>query len=258
MANEVATQPVTFSSMLQTELESQRDALPKDFNVPRFVQNSIALLNGNEVLVDYKKKYGNEAVRQIKAGLLRAAYVGLDALNSECYLVPYGSTLNFVPSYTGMVKMAQRYATRPIKTIYARVVREGDEYDESVVNGEPTINHHPKPFSNAKIIGAFAVCIYQDGGQQCESMSLDELETVRQQSKAKNAMAWQRFTAEMYRKVVIRRLCKHLSIDMDAKEWEAFNSGIEVETDTKELAKREIAAGENSEDFIEADAKVVM
>lgn len=259
MANEITnTEPKTFSVSLQTELEKAKDSLPSDFNIPRFVQNSIALLNGNEVLINYAKTYRGQAQKNILAGLLRAAYLGLDALNGEAYLVPFGSNLNFMPSFKGAVKLAIRYSTRPIKEIYARIVREGDEYDEAVVNGEPTINHHPKPFSSAKIIGAFAVCLYMDGGMVYETMSIDELETTRNQSKAANSPAWRKFPTEMYKKTVLHRLCKHISIDFDAKEKAAFDAGLEIETDTAELAKREIAAGENSEDFIESDARVVM
>lgn len=254
MANEVDVKRPSFSESLTTELVNVKDALPADFNIPRFVQNSLALLNGNDTLVKFNRQYGSS---QIKAGLVRAAYLGLDALNAECYLVPYGSTLNLMPSYKGSIKMAKKYATRPIKDIYARVVREGDIFEEAIVNGEPSINFHPKPFSNAKIIGAFAVCLYEDGGQMCESMSIEEIEVSRGQSKQKNAIPWNKFYGEMVKKTILHRLCKHISIDMDAKEWSSWNEGLEIETDQRELAKREIEQGENSEDFIEVESEVV-
>ena len=254
MANEVDVKRPSFSESLTTELVSVKDALPADFNIPRFVQNSIALLNGNDTLVKFNKQYGSS---QIKAGLVRAAYLGLDALNAECYLVPYGSTLNLMPSYKGSVKMAKKYATRPIKEIYAKLVREGDEFEESIVNGEPSVNFHPKPFSNAKIIGVFAVCLYQDGGQVVESMSIEEVEASRSQSKSKNSIPWGKFYGEMVKKTCLHRLCKCLSIDMDAKEWSSWNEGLEIETDQKELRNREVQANENSEDFIEVESEVV-
>ncbi|MBR2806893.1 MAG: hypothetical protein IKE18_08985, partial [Oscillospiraceae bacterium] len=60
------------------------------------------------------------------------------------------------------------------------------------------------------------------------------------------------------KKTVLHRLCKHLSIDMDAKEWSSWNEGLEIETDQKELRNREVQANENSEDFIEVESEVVM
>ncbi len=63
--------------------------------------------------------------------------------------------------------------------------------------------------------------------------------------------------SEMVKKTVLHRLCKNLSIDMDAKEWSSWNEGLEIETDQKELAKRDIEENENSEDFIEVESEVV-
>lgn len=237
----------SFSLALTTELENQRSALPADFNINRFVQNSVALLNGNDTLMKFAREHGTS---QIKAGLMRGAYQGLDALNGEMYLVPYGSTLNFMQSYKGDVKMVKKYSQRPIKDIFAKLVREGDEFEEGVINGEPTINFKPLPFNDGKIIGAFAVCLYVDGGMVYDTMSLKDLENTRSSSKAKNSPAWSKFTGQMYLKTVLHRLCKHLSIDMDANAREAFDAGTEIETDPSEIAKSEIAEKANAEELI--------
>ena len=109
MPNAMEKKKPDFSTVLTTELETQKAALPNDFNIARFVQNSVALLNGNDTLREFAQANGTA---QIKQGLLRGAYLGLDALNAEVYLVPYGKTLTFMPSYKGMVKLAQKYATR--------------------------------------------------------------------------------------------------------------------------------------------------
>lgn len=254
MANELAKKGPDFSTALTVELEAQRAALPSDLNVARFVQNSVALLNGNDTLMEFAKKNGTAQIRQ---GLLRGAYLGLDALNAEMYLVPYGTMLNFMPSYKGMIKLAQKYSTRQIKTIYAKLVRDGDEFEEVIDHGEPAINYKALPFNNKEIIGVFAVCQYSDGGMVYEVMSRDDVEGCRKSSKAKNSPAWQNFWGEMAKKTVLRRLCKSLPIDMDAKAAAAFDSGLEIETDPIEQAKNEIAeAKENREEFEFTDADV--
>jgi recombination protein RecT len=247
MANEVTTAKPKFSVALTEELNMQRDALPRDFNITRFVNNSIALLNGNETLAKFAKQYGTE---QIKMGLIRGAYLGLDAMNNEMYLVPYGSTINFMPSYIGMQKLCMKYSTREIKTIYAKVVREGDDFEETIVNGEPSVTFKPKAFNTGKIVGAFAVCLYVDGGMVYEVMSLQELEQCRKSSKAKNSPAWDRFTQMMYRKTVLRRLAKSIPLDMDDKLADAMNAGLEIETDPAKIAERETAENGNSEELV--------
>ena len=247
MANEITTAKPKFSVTLTEELNMQRDALPRDFNITRFVNNSIALLNGNEPLIKFMKQYGTD---QIKMGLIRGAYLGLDAMNGEMYLVPYGSTISFMPSYIGMQKLCMKYSARPIKTIYAKVVRSGDEFSEEIVNGEPSITFKPKAFNTGKIVGAFAVCLYADGGMVYEVMSLEELEQCRRSSKAKNSPAWDRFTQMMYRKTVLRRLAKSIPLDMDDKLADAMNAGLEIETDPAKIAEQQREENGNSEELI--------
>ena len=253
MANEVTTQKPKFSLVLTNELTSQIDALPRDFNITRFVHNSLALLNGNDVLIKFMKAYGTD---QIKAGLLRGAYLGLDFMNGEAYLVPYGSTLNFMPSYKGMVKLCTRYSTRPINTVYAKVVREGDEFIEEIINGQPSITFRPKAFNNGKMVGVFAVCLYKDGGMLYEVLSAEDVAQCRKSSKAQNSPAWTKFGTEMAKKTVLRRLAKSISIDMDDKLADAMNAGLEIETDPAKIAER-VAAENGSVEELVVESEVV-
>ena len=133
----------------QLALPSISEALPKNFNRARFVQNSMALLADNPDLRKYEQA-------KLIPGLLKGAYLGLDFYNKECYLIPYGSELQFQLDYSGMQKLIKKYAIRPVKEVYARIVREGDEFSEEVKDNNDIINFKPKPFNEGKIIGAFA------------------------------------------------------------------------------------------------------
>lgn len=246
MANEVARKD-SFSEQLTTSLTVVKDALPKELNIQRFVQNAVALLNDNQTLMDFAKKHGT---MQIKQGLMKSAYLGLDAINKECYLIPYGNQLNFMIDYRGNVKLAKKYSIRPIKDIYAKIVREGDDFNERVMGGEPTIYFNPKPFNDGKIIGAFAVCQFKDGGMVYDTMSVKELENTRSASKAKNSPAWQKFTGEMYKKTVLHRLCKHIELEFDNPEQTTlFREDVEIETDTQKLVENEIEVNANTVEF---------
>lgn len=236
-----------FSVALTTELTEHRAALPVNFNIDRYVQNAISLLNGNETLLDFAKKHGTS---QIKAGLLRAAYQDLDAMNAEVYLIPYGSSLQFMPSYKGMSKMVRRYSTRKVKDIYSKIVREGDVFEESIINGQPSINFKALPFNKGEILGVFAVCLFDDGGMIYETMSVDDIEKCRKSSKAKNSPAWSQFWTEMARKTVVRRLCKSITLDMDSESRQMFDAGTEIETDPSQIAAAEIAENANQEEIV--------
>ena len=243
-----------FSIVLADKLDSVSDALPKDFNKARFVQNALALVNENPNIA----KYGQQ---KIMAGLLKGAYLGLDFYSKECYLVPYGNDLNYQTDYRGAKKLAKKYSIRPIKDIYAKLVHEGDLFEEKIVDGEQSFDFKPKPFNDGKIIGAFAVVLYTDGGMAYDTMSLADLENTRKASKASNSPAWKNFTGEMYKKTVLHRLCKHIELDFEnPTQQNMFLSGMEIETDQQKIAENEIAENANSVDFPEdvvVDSKVV-
>ena len=243
-----------FSIVLADKLDSVSDALPKDFNKARFVQNALALVNENPNIA----KYGQQ---KIMAGLLKGAYLGLDFYSKECYLVPYGNDLNYQTDYRGAKKLAKKYSIRPIKDIYAKLVHEGDLFEEKIIGGEQSFDFKPKPFNDGKIIGAFAVVLYTDGGMAYDTMSLADLENTRKASKASNSPAWKNFTGEMYKKTVLHRLCKHIELDFEnPTQQNMFLSGMEIETDQQKITENEIAENANSVDFPEdvvVEGKVV-
>ncbi|MBR2804400.1 MAG: recombinase RecT, partial [Eggerthellaceae bacterium] len=177
------------------------DALPSDFNRARFVQNTVALVQENEQLSRIQQS-------KLVPALLKGAYLGLDFFNKECYAIPYGQTVQFSPSYTGMVKLAKRFSKRPLTDVYAHVVRDGDEFESGMSDGHEYVTFKPKSFNDGPIVGAFAVAQFADGGIKVETMSKLQLDAVKRMSKAQSGTAWKFFADEMYRKSVIRRLCK--------------------------------------------------
>ena len=207
------------STVLTEELSLPNviDALPADFNRARFVQNCMALVNDNPELLS---RFPQE---KLVPGLLKGAYLGLDFYSKECYLIPYGSDLNFVIDYKGLEKLVKKYSIRPVSEIYARVVREGDEFTETIVNNEPQVTYKPVPFNSGKIVGAFAVCQYADGGAKVEVMNIQQLDAAKRMSKAQNSTAWKFFPEEMYKKIVIRRLCKGIQIELSPVQQRAMN-----------------------------------
>ena len=233
MANEVQ---IKLGEMLTDKLVSVADALPKDFNRERFVQNCIAVMNQNP---EFAKS--NQA--QVVQGLLKGAYLGLDFLNRECYLIKYANDVQFQTDYKGEVKFTKKYSIRPILDIYAKVVRVGDEFVEEIVDGHPKITFRPQPFNTADIAGAFAVCLFRDGGMIYETMSIDDINSVRNNySKASQSKAWKNSLDEMCKKTVLRRLCKHIETDFESVEargaWED-GSGMDFTTPIPAIGNRD-------------------
>jgi recombination protein RecT len=231
MANDLILKSV--HSNLNTLLESKADALPQDFNKTRFLQNSITVLQDTK---------GIEKCNALSVArtMLKGAFLGLDFLNKECYAIPYGNSLQFQTDYKGEIKLAKKYSINPIKDIYAKLVRENDEFVEEIKDGQQIISFKPMAFNDGEIIGAFAVCYYQDGSMIYETMSKAEIEKTRKDySKMPNGTSWVKSTGEMYKKTVLRRLCKNISLDFDnIEQKKAFDDGGDSEVkETKSKAK---------------------
>lgn len=220
------------SIVLASELDrpSVTDALPSDFNKARFVQNTVALVQSNEDLSRMPQA-------KLVPALMKGAYLGLDFFNKECYAIPYGQQVQFMPSYTGMVKLAKRFSKRPLKDIYAHIVRDGDEFESGMDDGREYVRFKPKPFNDGPIIGAFAVAQYADGGIKVETMSKVQLDSVKRMSKAQSGTAWKFFADEMYRKSVIRRLCKGIDLDMENVEQARI---MQMEDEPQEVEVTEV------------------
>lgn len=205
---------------IDAELKANIKAVPEGFHKERFALNCVA------VLKEKLKDWNNIDTGSIVAAFAKGAYLGLDFFNGECYAIPYGGSVQFQTDYKGEIKLCKKYSKNPIKDIYAKNVRNGDLFEERIEDGKQTITFKPVPFSNEPIIGTFAVVLFKDGTMIYDTMSVEEIEEVRNAfSKAKNSKAWEKTPGEMYKKTVLRRLCKLIDLDFDVKQQQAFNDG---------------------------------
>lgn len=223
---------------LFAQLAENQKALPPGFNKDRFVLNCITLIR--DMLRDNKKKNQLQQVdpASIPICLAKGAFLGLDFFNGECYAIPYAGEMKFQTDYKGEIKLCKRFSKNEIKDIFAKVVREGDFYEEEVDGSTQKVVYRPKPFSNAPMIGAFAIVSYKDGSMLYDSMGKDEIESVRENySKAQNSEAWKNSPGEMYKKTVLRRLCKMIDLEFDSvAQIKAYQTGGDAEFNENAIA----------------------
>ena len=213
----------TVEKKLTELLTKHIEALPKNFNEARFLQNCLLVLSD---VKDIEKCTTISIVRTISKG----AYLGLDFFRKECYAIPYNNRdtgnleLSFATDYRGEIKLAKKYSQTPIHDIYAKLVREGDVLDIKIENGKQIINFNPLQFNDGEIIGVFGVVYFLDGSMVYDSMSKKEIEHIRTFSKAPNSPAWTKSWGEMGKKVLLRRITKMIDIDFDnSDQEEAYN-----------------------------------
>lgn len=247
--NEVVTtdkKELTMSGYFTSELERITGALSPDFNKQRFALNFVSMIQDKPELQKYPKEV-------LATALVRSAQDNLDALNNEVYIYKgYNDKLTYTISYKGLRKMAIEKSVKPISNIIAKVIREGDELDEEIVNGQAHLHFKSKFSNKGKMIGCFAICTFKDDSEIYEIMDMDDISAVR--SKSRNSGAWKDFPQEMAKKSVIRRLCKQITLDFSNKQQaDAFTGADEFTDDVKEVAKNDIQANANKQTFDDSD-----
>lgn len=235
-------------SGLIAELTKHKEALPSGFNQDRFTLNCITVIQ--DMMKDKKKKEKLQEVKieTIPICLAQGAYLGLDFFNGECYAIPYDGVMQFQTDYKGEIKICKKHSKSKIKNIFAKIVREGDLFEEIIDGGEQMIRFKPIPFSDAEMKGAFAIVAYEDGSIIYDTMSKAEIEKTRiTYSKAPNSPAWKNSPGEMYKKTVLRRLCKLIDLDFDSIEQRnAFEIGGDAVFDNQQIdGKSRMALPEN-------------
>ncbi len=210
----------TISTMLEAKRPEIEQLLPAHVDVNRFIKSAL-------LAVARQPKLKSCTSASLFQAIVSAAELGLDFTQAKghAYLVPYGNEATFMPGYRGLIDLAKRSGT--ITKIEAHPVHENDEF-ELRLGTESRLDHRPLlKGDRGPVQGAYAVAFFDNAPPQFEYMTLEQLESIRGRSKAKNNGPWKTDTDEMYRKTVVRRLAKYLPISPDLeKAIEADNRAI--------------------------------
>jgi recombination protein RecT len=214
-----------FKDVLSDMVSRSAKAFPVDVNSERLKINALMYIAQNPDLNILAKSQPLKIAQYIYNFIA----LGLDMLNRECYIIPYKNQLTVLKDYKGEVKLAKKYSVEKIREIYARVVYERDEYyfeDNKFV-------HKFDPFKTDRgnKIGAFCTVIYENGVQQTEFVNINEINKVKavSQSAKSEYSPWAKWEDEMWKKTVIRKAMKNISLDFTNSELQ--NAYIQSEND---------------------------
>ncbi len=160
-----------------------------------------------------------------KESLQRAVYnialtgLSLNPVLKYAYIIPRYSNGAMVavlePSYQGLIKLLTD--TGSITAIYSHLVYENDEFELSY-GTTVDIKHKPKFADRGAIIAVYAVAVLSDGYKQIETMTVEDINAIRDKSESYKAFVaqkvksciWEDHYGEMSKKTVIKRLFKYL------------------------------------------------
>ncbi len=211
MSTAVATLPnvSSFPAMLKQYQAEIARALPKHLNPDRMTRIALTEFRKNPRLAECDP-------RSVFAAVIMASQLGLEpGLMGQCYLIPYKTECQLIPGYQGLLDLVRR--TGKVKRIEAQVVYERDHFIYRT-GLNVTLEHEPLlDGDRGEPRLAYAVAEFADGGHHVEIMTRAEIEGIRDRgSNSQNARRygkktpWDTDADQMWRKTVLRRLCKFL------------------------------------------------
>lgn len=200
-------------------------ALPPQIPVQKFIRTTMTAVQMNPDLLDVDR-------RSLLASCMKAAQDGLLVDGREAALVIFrtknGPMAQYMPMIGGLLKKLRN--SGELASIGAHVAYENDEFRYELGDEERIVHKPHLAGKRGQPIAAYAIARTKDGATYREVMSLDQIEQVRNVSRAKDSGPWVSWWDEMARKTVLRRLLKRLPSSADLDEV------IEHDNDTSDLA----------------------
>jgi len=212
----------SFEMGLEERATDFANILPRHISKEKFISTTVAAVKQNPDLL-------TADARTLFAAVTKAAQDGLMPDGREGVITVYNTKVKrngkeewikaaqWNPMTYGLRKRAKE--TDDI-IIDAQVVHANDTEGQGIIweqGDEPHIIHRPAKLGTARgdMIGAYAIFKKDGVILHREVMDKDQIETTRNQSKAKDSLMWTTFKSEGYRKAVIRRGMKTVPVSSD-------------------------------------------
>jgi recombination protein RecT len=220
------TKPTNINQFLEVYKGEIARALPKHMTADRMARIALTECRKTPALLKCKPE-------SLFGAVIQAAQLGLEpgGAMGHAYLIPFGSEVQFIVGYRGMIDLARR--SGQIVSLEAHAVYEGDKF-ECVFGLNSNLTHtpdwdNPNRTKPDALRFVYAVAKLKDGGTQFEVMSRAEIDAIRARSKAGRSGPWVTDYAAMALKTVIRRLFKYLPVSIELAQAVALDEKAEVD-----------------------------
>lgn len=163
--------------------------------------------------------------------LMTCAQLGLEPGGAlgEAYLLPFWNKrvrayeVQLVIGYQGMIRLFWQHPAAAGLT--ARTVHENDEfeYEDGL---DPVLRHKPARSNRGRPTDYYAIAKMANGGSAFVVMSVEDVEAIRQRSRARDSGPWSTDYDAMARKTCIRQLFKLLPKSPELARAVAHDEGV--------------------------------
>lgn len=211
MTTDIATRPANDLAAFLGSKSSELAALcGKALTPQRVIQLTMLCAYKTPKLLDCERASVLACISQVASMNL-----DLNPTAGEAYLIPRRNKQAGVMEctlqigYQGLCKCAR--SSGAVRTIHARLVREGDYFKVTEINGTPNVVFEQKMDGEAgNITHVYAAARLASGDPVVEVMTAEEVEYVRKTYADEDSQAWEKSWGEQAKKTVVRRMCKYL------------------------------------------------
>tara|TARA_R110000868_G_scaffold237132_9_gene491645 strand:+ start:45014 stop:46090 length:1077 start_codon:yes stop_codon:yes gene_type:complete len=223
---------VVFKKNLSALIDKKELALPSNVTTEAFRNAAVVAVQDNPKILTCDQASVFKAIRTLAAA-------GLVPDGREAALVPFKTKVNgsyvdkcqAMPMVFGLIKMVRRSGT--VKDIRAHLVYQNEVSQERfiyVIGDDERLEHNPILFGDrGEAVGVYAIATLTDGSKVREFMSAADVDKVRRAGASQKVYAkgtaprtsdepmgiWKDWSEEMWKKTVIRRLCKRLDMSSE-------------------------------------------
>lgn len=227
------TEIATVRLQLENMVGQFAAVLPKHIPVERFGRVVLTAVQTNPELLNVdRRSLWNAAMKAAQDGLLPDGRLGALVIYKD---KKRGAIAQWLPMVAGIRQKVRN--SGEVSTWEVHTVHEKDLFDYEL-GDHPRIVHRPVHGTDrGKIIAAYSIAVLKSGDISREVMWIDEIEKIREGSRAQDG-PWKSHYGEMVKKTVAKRHAKVLPMssdlddllrqgddDDDAPETEKINTG---------------------------------
>lgn len=218
---------VLIRETIQKQTPALQQVLPKSLDPERFSRLVLTAVKATPDLVRCFDTVQGQTSVLLSA--MQLATVGLEpnTATQDAWLLPRrrNGVWECQPSYgyRGLLKLARR--SGQIKTVYAEVVREGDDFEYRRDLDGDVLRYTPSDEieEGRNLTHAFAVVRYLNGGADFVVLSRAAVEAHRAMSdswkgKGRDFSPWTKWPEEMWKKTALRQLAKMMPLEAEAEQ----------------------------------------
>lgn len=208
MSNEVVTIESIIGSVAPV---FDRIRVDKTIEFAREQEFALQTLYGN----DYARQIALKNPQSVRDAVTNVAAIGisLNPAKKQAYLVPRKGGITLVISYMGLADLA--IDSGSIRWVKSEVVRQADKLTLQGVDKPPVHEFDPFSRDRGEIVGVYCVAKTADGDYLVDTMSVDEVNAIRDRSDAwqawitkKRPCPWVTDYSEMAKKTLVKRASK--------------------------------------------------